>query len=140
MISAFARAARGHSTTRPIWKMPAGPPTFLRQRLYRSTDGILLRSYREGPSNVEGFADDYAFLIQGLLDLYEAGFDPAHLAWAEQLQAKQDELFHDATSGRIFFHERAGPERAAALEGGPRRRGAVREFRRPRSTWRGSPP
>ena len=51
---------------------------------------------------MEGFADDYAFLIQGLLDLYEAGFDPAHLAWAERLQAKQDELFYDDEHGGYF--------------------------------------
>ena len=78
MISAFARASRVLDD--PAYLDDARRAAdFLRQHLYRPDDGILLRSYREGPASVEGFADDYAFLIQGLLDLYEAGFDPAHL-------------------------------------------------------------
>jgi uncharacterized protein YyaL (SSP411 family) len=46
----------------------------------------LFRSYREGRGGVEGFADDYAFVIQGLLDLYEASFDPGWLKFALELQ------------------------------------------------------
>jgi uncharacterized protein YyaL (SSP411 family) len=42
---------------------------------------------------VAGFADDYAALIAGLLDLYEADFDVAWLQWAIELQKKQDALF-----------------------------------------------
>ena len=101
MISAFARAARVLDDSTYL-EDACRAANFLRQHLYREADGILLRSYREGPANVEGFADDYAFLIQGLLDLYEAGFDPAHLAWAEQLQTKQDELFYDPQAGGYF--------------------------------------
>ena len=101
MISAFARASRVLDD--PTYLDDARRAAdFLRQHLYRAADGILLRSYREGPAAVEGFADDYAFLIQGLLDLYAAGFDPAHLAWAEQLQTKQDELFSDPQAGGYF--------------------------------------
>jgi uncharacterized protein YyaL (SSP411 family) len=49
-----------------------------------------------------GFADDYAFLIRGLLDLYEADFQPDHLRWAEALQKTQDTLFWDAKGGGYF--------------------------------------
>ena len=101
MISAFARASRVIDD--PSYSETAHRAAdFIRQHLYRPEDGILLRSYREGPAAVEGFADDYAFFIQGLLDLYEVGFDPAHLAWAEQLQTKQDELFYDAEHSGYF--------------------------------------
>jgi uncharacterized protein YyaL (SSP411 family) len=101
MISAFARAYQvlEDETYLAAARRSAA---FLRANLYRESDKILLRSYREGPGAVEGFADDYAFLIQGLLDLYEAGFDIAHLQWAEQLQDRQDELFHDAANGGYF--------------------------------------
>jgi uncharacterized protein YyaL (SSP411 family) len=43
-------------------------------------------SYRDGRGEVEGFADDYAFVIQGLLDLYEASFDLGWLRFAHELQ------------------------------------------------------
>lgn len=51
---------------------------------------------------IHGFLDDYAFLIRGLLDLYEACFDPQWLEWAEELQEKQDELFWDIASAGYF--------------------------------------
>ncbi|MEI7948549.1 MAG: thioredoxin domain-containing protein, partial [bacterium] len=65
-------------------------------------DRTLLRSYREGASSVEGFAEDYAFLIQGLLDLYEATFDPTWIEWAAHLQTRQDELFWDTKADGYF--------------------------------------
>jgi len=41
--------------------------SFIRENLYDEKTGILKRVYREGPGETEGFADDYAFLISGLL-------------------------------------------------------------------------
>lgn len=51
---------------------------------------------------IKGFLDDYAFLIKGLLDLYEASLDASWLNWARELQKKQDELFWDQTNGGYF--------------------------------------
>ena len=62
----------------------------------------LYRSYRDGRSDVEGFADDYAFVIQGLLDLYEASFDVEWLKFAIELQETQDRLFFDEKNGGYF--------------------------------------
>ena len=59
---------------------------FIKQELYDASTGRLWRVYREGRGDTPGFADDYAFLIQGLIDLYEATFDDQHLRWADQLQ------------------------------------------------------
>jgi uncharacterized protein YyaL (SSP411 family) len=61
-----------------------------------------VRNYREGPSAVAGFADDYAFLIQGLLDLYEASFEIDWLRFAIDLQETQDRSFYDAENGGYF--------------------------------------
>jgi uncharacterized protein YyaL (SSP411 family) len=101
MISAFARAYRvlGDEAYLAAARRAA---EFIRGHLYQENGGTLRRSYRDGPAAVPGFADDYAFLIQGLLDLYAAGFDPAHLLWACQLQEKQDELFLDPAAGGYF--------------------------------------
>lgn len=51
---------------------------------------------------IEGFLDDYAFLIKGLLDLYEASLNREWLEWACQLQDKQDELFWDEKDHGYF--------------------------------------
>ena len=51
---------------------------------------------------IEGFADDYAFVVGGLLDLFESSQDQRWLELACKLQDKQDELFWDEDSGGYF--------------------------------------
>ena len=72
---------------------------FVSEHLWDEQRQRLLRSFLDGPSDVEGFADDYAFVIAGLLDLYGASGETQWLAFAQQLQQKQDELFWDDTAG-----------------------------------------
>ncbi len=105
MISALAKGAQvlgvpGHLTaaTRAV--------EFIARELHDAVTGTLYRSWREGRSDIPGFAEDYAYLIQGLLDLYEAGFDVRWLQWAEKLQTKMDELFWDTERGG-YFNSRA---------------------------------
>lgn len=76
--------------------------SFIKSTLYNPETKRLIRSYREGPSNIEGFADDYAATIAALLDVYEATFDTSHLEWAIELQDTMDELFWDSTDGAYF--------------------------------------
>ena len=90
-----------------------------------------MRNYREGRSAVEGFADDYAFVIQGLLDLYEASFDVRWLKFALELQETQDRLFFDEEARRLLQRHGQGSEHPPADEGRQRRRGAGR-----RARWR----
>ena len=101
MISAFARAAQVLDD-RSYLDSANKAADFVQAKLYDPETTTLLRSYREGASNVEGFADDYAFFIQGLLDLYEAGFDAARMEWAIKLQERQNELFWDEKQGGYF--------------------------------------
>ena len=54
-----------------------------------------------------GFAEDYAFLIQGLLDLYEADFDLRWLQWAGELQVQMNALFADPKGGYFSTEEGA---------------------------------
>jgi uncharacterized protein YyaL (SSP411 family) len=63
--------------------------TFIKTKLYNEKTKRLTRSFRDGPSQAPGFLDDYAFLISGLLDLYECGGDTKWLSWALDLQASQ---------------------------------------------------
>jgi uncharacterized protein YyaL (SSP411 family) len=101
MISAFARAAQVF-TDPPYLDAAVRAANFLRAQLYDPSRKVVFRNYREGRSAVEGFADDYAFLIQGLLDLYEASFDVGWLRFAVELQETQDKLFFDKERGGYF--------------------------------------
>jgi uncharacterized protein YyaL (SSP411 family) len=76
--------------------------TFVRTHLWKAEDQTLLRRFREGESGVEGYAEDYAYLIFGLLELFQAGGDPAWLEWALTLQRRLDELFWDPIDGGWF--------------------------------------
>lgn len=66
-------------------------------------DGRLHRRHRAGETAVLAYADDYAFLIWGLLDLYEATFDVRHLEAALDLQRRMIDLFWDGDGGGFFF-------------------------------------
>jgi uncharacterized protein YyaL (SSP411 family) len=101
MISAYARAAQVLDETRYL-EAATRAAKFLRANLYDEKSKLLFRSYRDGRSAVEGFADDYAFVVQGLLDLYEASFDFEWLKFAMQLQETQDRLFFDEKNGGYF--------------------------------------
>src|SRR5256714_692266 len=98
MISAYARAAQILDEPRYL-EAAARAAKFIRANLYDAKSKLLFRSYRDGRSNVEGFADDYAFVIQGLMDLYEASFDIELLKFALELQETQDRLFFDERNG-----------------------------------------
>jgi uncharacterized protein len=101
MISAYARGAQVLDEPRYL-EIATRAANFLRTNLYEEKSKLLYRNYRSGRSDVEGFADDYAFVIQGLLDLYEASFDIEWLKFAAQLQETQDRLFFDEKSGGYF--------------------------------------
>jgi uncharacterized protein len=80
---------------------------FVQCELFDAARGVLFRSWRGSRGASDGFAEDYAFFIQGLLDLYEATWEVRWLQWAEALQATMDELFWDERSGG-YFNSAAG--------------------------------
>ncbi|HEU0142207.1 MAG TPA: thioredoxin domain-containing protein, partial [Bryobacteraceae bacterium] len=84
MISAFAKAGQvlGESKYSEAASTAAD---FILSKLYERYSGRLLRRFREGEAAIPGFLDDYAFLAQGLLDLYETTFDIHHLDTAIRL-------------------------------------------------------
>lgn len=101
MISAFARASQ--VLDEPAYlKAATAAATFLRDGLYEPKSQTLKRSYRQGAGEANGFLSDYAFLIQGLIDLYETSFETRWLAWAMELQKTQDALFWDSVQGAYF--------------------------------------
>jgi hypothetical protein len=101
MISAYARGAQLLDEPRYL-EIATRAAKFLRTNLYEEKSKLLYRNYRGARSDIEGFADDYAFMIQGLLDLYEASFDAEWLKFAVELQETQDRLFFDEKNGGYF--------------------------------------
>ncbi|KAK2750348.1 hypothetical protein FQN57_003828 [Myotisia sp. PD_48] len=60
---------------------------FIRTKLFEEETGQLWRIYfRDSRGDTPGFADDYAYLTAGLIQLYEATFDDGYLEFAEKLQ------------------------------------------------------
>ena len=100
MISALARAAQVFDE--PRYLEAAGAAARFIERTMYSPSGGLKRRYRAGDVDIDAFAEDYACLIAGLLDLYEASFDVRWLTWAVALQERQDRLFWDTSAGGYF--------------------------------------
>jgi uncharacterized protein YyaL (SSP411 family) len=74
---------------------------FIKAKLFDEKSGKLARSWREGKGPI-GQADDYAFLIKGLLDLYEVTGKEEHLLFAIRLQETLDADFYDKEQGGYF--------------------------------------
>jgi uncharacterized protein YyaL (SSP411 family) len=66
-------------------------------------DGRLMRYYRDGKVIDLAYLDDYAFVIMGLLDLYEATFDARRLSDAKELAERMIELFTDEGRGGFYL-------------------------------------
>jgi uncharacterized protein len=100
MIAAFARAARMLPDSDRYLVPARRAAEFLRSHMWDSR--TLLRRYRNGDAAIPGYAEDYAYLIFGLLELFQADGDPRDLEWALALQRRQDELFWDPAEGGWF--------------------------------------
>jgi len=74
----------------------------------RLTDGSLPRTLE--PGSPMGVLDDYAYLIESLLDLYEADFDTRWLVAADELAAVMVDRFGDPVSGGFFYSDPSATE------------------------------
>ncbi|KAK4102347.1 hypothetical protein N658DRAFT_447971 [Parathielavia hyrcaniae] len=93
---------------------------FIKQNLWSGTGtdsktNPLRRFFWSKPSETPAFADDYAFLIDGLLDLYTTTFERVWLDWAKQLQDTQTLLFYDTPFPKPLS---ASPSPRRAYSGG----------------------
>jgi uncharacterized protein YyaL (SSP411 family) len=102
MIGAFARVSRVVDAGEPYLQAARRAAAFVRERMWHAGTGALLRRYRGGHAEIDGYAEDYAYLISGLLELFQADADPMWIEWAIALQHRQDELFWDDQAGGWF--------------------------------------
>ena len=69
----------------------------------RTKEGYLLHRYRDENAGIQGNLNDYAYLIWGLLEVYESGFNLEYLKSAIQLAELQISLFWDAQNSGFYF-------------------------------------
>jgi uncharacterized protein len=101
MISGLARSGAAFGDAE-MTKLAAEAAQFLHDQLCTTPGKELHRSWREGVRGPRAFAIDYACLIHGLIDLYQAGFEVKWLQWAAALQTEMDALFLDPQHGGYY--------------------------------------
>ncbi|NLN42596.1 MAG: thioredoxin domain-containing protein [Clostridiales bacterium] len=71
-------------------------------------DGRLLARYRDGDAAYLAYLDDYAFLVWGLIELYQTTFDAEYLHKAIEFNKNMLDLFHDKENGGLFLYAKDG--------------------------------
>ncbi len=105
MIGALARGSRVLQEP-SLLAAAVTAADFLRETLYDETDHTLQRRYRKQEAGMTGQLDDYTFLVDGLLELYQASQDPQWLSWSIDLTERQIALFWNE-KGSFFFDSAA---------------------------------
>jgi len=100
MIAGLMHA--GRVMARPDWVAVAQAALdFLRNRLW--CDGRLFASYKQGQARLNAYLDDYAFLLDALLEALQADYREADMAWARALADALLAHFEDVEQGGFFF-------------------------------------
>lgn len=101
VIAALAKA--GHVIGVPHYVTQAEKALdFILSRMRRDGEQLLHR-YRDNEADVDAFLDDYAFLIWGIIELYESTFKTKYLQLALELAKEMIEKFLDEEQGAFFF-------------------------------------
>ncbi|MEM7033936.1 MAG: thioredoxin domain-containing protein [Chloroflexota bacterium] len=101
MIAALAKAGRAFEE--PAYIEAASQSADFVLATLKREDGRLLHRYRDGEAAILANVDDYAFLIWGLLELYEATFNLTYLEEAIALNAELETYFWDEDAGAFYF-------------------------------------
>ena len=100
MISALAEA--GAVLERPDYLEAATRCADFVLGSLRDADGRLLRTWKDGQAKLNAYLEDHAYLLEALLTLYEASFDPRWFAEARALADAMIERFADDENGGFF--------------------------------------
>jgi hypothetical protein len=101
MIAALAGASKTFNDKRYL-NTAVEAAEFVRDKLFNNKTGQLFRRIRGARAGIEAGLSDYAWYINGLINLYEATKDKRWLNMAIKLSKKQNELFLDENNGGYF--------------------------------------
>lgn len=101
MVAALAKAGKVLGENRFVEAARKTANFFLAQM--RDTNGLLYHRYAGGERAIGGFLDDYAALVFGLIELYEATFEDKYLQAAAELTKKMNQQFWDDKNGGYYF-------------------------------------
>ncbi len=101
MIAALAKGAQAFDRKDYLQAAQRCADFIIREM--RITAGELLHRCRDGQAGLPAHVDDYAFLIWGLIELYEASFDVKYLSTAIRLNDEFITRFQDEKNGGFFF-------------------------------------
>jgi uncharacterized protein len=108
MIAALAEA--GSQLPEPRYLQAASRCTdFVLQRM-RSGDGRLLRTYKDSHAKIVAYLEDYAFLLEALICLFEATCEERRLMQARELADQLIERFSDGENGGFFSTATGGEQ------------------------------
>jgi uncharacterized protein YyaL (SSP411 family) len=100
MIAALAEA--GAALERPDYVAAAAECAEFLLRDMRDGDGRLLRTWKDGRAHIDAYLEDHAYLLEALLTLYEATFDPRWYAEARTMADTMITRFADEEHGGFF--------------------------------------
>jgi uncharacterized protein YyaL (SSP411 family) len=101
MIAALAKGAQAFDE--PEYAEEACRAADIILENMRKPDGRLLHRYRDGQAGVQANLDDYAFLVWGLIELYEAIFNVKYLKVALELTGDMLRHFWDEDGGGLYL-------------------------------------
>ena len=100
MIAALAKASSVLGEPRYLQAAVKAAGFFLEKM--RDKNGTLYHRYAKGERAIEGFVDDYAFLVWGLMEIYESSFEEAYLEKAVELTNTMISRFWDSEDGGFY--------------------------------------
>jgi len=107
MISGYCDAYKAFGDEQFLSAAKKNASLILRQM--RTKDGGLFHSYKNGTAKINGYLEDYSFMIESLLSLYECTFDEIYLNEANSFAEYAFTHFYDETAGSFWFTSNLDP-------------------------------
>jgi uncharacterized protein len=82
----------------------------------KTLEGKLYHRYAKGEKAVNGFLDDYTYLVYGLIELYESSFEEKYLQSSIELTKTMIEQFWDKEKGGFFFTTKSADDSMPMLK------------------------